>query len=96
MFDAPIGQAEIHCVDHGSSTCQIGVELLHSGRSRGVATECVRLLESQACVELGLGLVEIRCLEDNLASQRLASKCSFAQTAQVKNVMVFQKAATNA
>ncbi|MGD9696409.1 MAG: GNAT family N-acetyltransferase [Thermoleophilia bacterium] len=82
--DAPevlLGGASMYALRPGGRGAAVGYWLAPGARGRGVATRAVRLIAGWAFDGLGLARLELTCVTDNLASQRVAERCGFTREA---------------
>jgi RimJ/RimL family protein N-acetyltransferase len=63
---------------------EIGYWVAAEARGRGVATRATRLLRDWSARELGLTTLEILPHRDNLPSRRVAERCGFSATGELR------------
>jgi RimJ/RimL family protein N-acetyltransferase len=71
-------------IDLGSGYGEIGYWVAAEARGRGVATRATRLLHEWGRDALGLTRLEILPHRDNAASRRVAERCGYAPTGELR------------
>ena len=90
--DVVLGAVSLYEVRLDQGCAAIGYWLAPEGRSRGAATQAVRLLARWAFAELGLARLELTCGPDNEASQRVAERCGFSRAGLLRSHVPFKGA----
>jgi RimJ/RimL family protein N-acetyltransferase len=78
------GSFSVMELDLGRGYGEIGYWVAPWARRRGVATRAVGLLHGWAAAELGLRRIEILPHVDNAPSRRVAERCGYADTGEVR------------
>lgn len=84
------GGASLYEVDLDHARAAVGYWLAPSARGRGVATRTLRLLSRWAFAELSISRLELTCAPDNVASQRVATRCGFTREGLLRSHIRFQ------
>ena len=71
-------------LDHDRGYGEIGYWVAPWARGRGVATRAVGLLHGWAVEQLGMRRLEILTHADNAASRRVAERCGYGATGEVR------------
>ena len=71
-------------IDRERGHGEIGYWLAPHARGRGIATSAVGLLDGWARPELGLATIEILAHRDNAPSRRVAERCGFTDTGELR------------
>jgi RimJ/RimL family protein N-acetyltransferase len=71
-------------VDRERGYGEIGYWVAAEARGRGIATRATRLLHDWAARELGLTTLEILSHRDNLPSRRVAERCGYSDTGELR------------
>ncbi|MFB9966739.1 GNAT family N-acetyltransferase [Sinosporangium siamense] len=85
-----LGGASIYDVDLGQARAAIGYWLAPHARGRGVATRTLRLLARWAFDHIHLARLELTCAPDNVASQRVATRCGFVREGVLRSHVRFK------
>ncbi|MEA2271956.1 MAG: hypothetical protein QOI98_664 [Solirubrobacteraceae bacterium] len=70
----------------GEPTAELGYWLAAAARGRGVATRAARLATAWGLGELGLGRIDARVDEENVASQAVAQRAGFTPAGVIAGV----------
>ncbi len=74
----PIGNTDLHNVDHRHRTAEFGILIGEpDARGKGYGTETARLMLDYAFTVLGLHSIMLTCFEFNLAGRRAYAKAGF-------------------
>jgi RimJ/RimL family protein N-acetyltransferase len=74
-----VGEIFLHDIDQDSKTSLVGYHLFEpSNRGRGIGTKALSLLQQFVIEDTDLTRLIIITSRDNIASQRIAQKCGFA------------------
>jgi RimJ/RimL family protein N-acetyltransferase len=85
-----MGGASMYDVDLDQARAATGYWLAPHARGRGVATRTLRLLARWAFSHLHLARLELTCAPDNLASQRVATRCGFVREGVLRSHVRFK------
>jgi RimJ/RimL family protein N-acetyltransferase len=77
-----LGTVALVAIDRALGCAEIGYTLAAAARGRGAASRAVRLLAGWAFGALGLGRLELRIDERNLASRAVAVRTGFERVAE--------------
>ena len=78
------GSFSVMEIDRERGYGEIGYWVAAEARRRGVATRAVRMLRDWAHTELGLTRLEILAHRDNAPSRRVAERCGFRATGELR------------
>lgn len=73
----PVGWVSLRVADRDLATGEIGYSIVREARGKGVATEAVRALLSEAFEEASLSRINAYCVPDNTPSRRLLERLGF-------------------
>lgn len=73
----PVGWVSLRIAESDNDTGEIGYSVLREYRGRGLATEAVRLLLTEAFERAQLASVQAFCVPDNVASRKLLARLRF-------------------
>ncbi len=77
--DRVLGSVALSSVERLHARAMVSYWVLPAARGRGVASDAVQLLSEWALGELGLKRLEMFVEPENVASQRVAERCSFVR-----------------
>ena len=83
-----LGMALAPTVEQDAATAELGYIVTPRARGRGVATTALGLLTDWALSELGAERLELRISVDNVASQRVAERCSYVREGVLRSLYV--------
>ncbi|WP_199539232.1 GNAT family N-acetyltransferase [Desertihabitans brevis] len=86
---AVLGEVSLSGIDLDQGRASVGYWLAPAARGRGAAARAVRLLTRWALTDLGLARLELTCGPDNLASQKVATRCGFQQEGLLREHLRF-------
>ena len=72
-----VGTVDLHSIDWGVPSCEIGYWMRSSHTGRGLAQEAVRAVIHVACEQLGVLRIEARCDTRNERAWRLVERLGF-------------------
>jgi RimJ/RimL family protein N-acetyltransferase len=79
-----VGSFSVMEIDRERGHGEIGYWVAAHARGRGIATRATRLLHHWATTELGLTTLEILPHRDNAASRRVAERCGYERTGELR------------
>jgi RimJ/RimL family protein N-acetyltransferase len=82
--DRLVGSFSVMELDAERGHGEIGYWVAAEARGCGIATRATRLLHDWAARELGLTTIEILPHRDNLASRRVAERCGYSPTGELR------------
>jgi RimJ/RimL family protein N-acetyltransferase len=74
----PVGWVSLRVADRDLATGEIGYSIVREARGKGVATEAVRALLSEAFEEAALSRINAYCVPENAPSRRLLERLGFS------------------
>src|SRR5918999_6328910 len=79
-----VGSFSVMEIDAQRGYGELGYWVAAEARGRGIATRATRLLHDWSARELGLTTVEILPHRDNLPSRRVAERCGYSPTGELR------------
>jgi [ribosomal protein S5]-alanine N-acetyltransferase len=75
----PVGWASLRVGERAASAAEIGYSVVEPYRGRGIATECVRGIISEAFARLRLRKIRAYCVPENIASRAVLDRAGFEE-----------------
>lgn len=80
-----VGGVGVFDVDAERRSCEIGYWVTGEYEGRGLVSDAVRAL-GNACFELGVHRIQLRCAVENARSERLARRCGYVLEGRLRAV----------
>lgn len=87
---ALLGQVGLSSIDLENKTAEVGYWIVRKHRGRGIAPRALLLLADWAFDQAGFERLELRTLDGNIASERVATKAGFVREGVLRSIEVVQ------